>query len=140
MVRGYDVYKEYNCWTTVALSAGARKSSVRVMIRYPYAVAVIEGSVIVGHVPREISAVYSLFLQPTGTTLLCEVTGGKRYSTLDSTNLPQGGLGIPCRLVAAVDRRPALGVEIFRDVSLTRVIRENFTPLKYPHIQIHLLV
>ena len=43
---------------------------------YPHTVAVdvVEGSVIIGcHVPREILAVCSFFLQCTGTTSLCEV-------------------------------------------------------------------
>ena len=92
MVRGYHVYKDV--WSA-AVGQRLPCKQERGNPHDPYAIAVTEGSVIVGHVPREISAVCSLFLQRTGTTLLCEVTGGKRYSA----DLPQGGLEIPCRFI-----------------------------------------
>ena len=57
----------------------------------PFAVAVKKNSTIVGHVPRKVSAVYSLFLRRNGS-IQCRVTGQKRYSS----DLPQGGLEIPC--------------------------------------------
>ena len=60
----------------------------------PYAVAVMNGRLIVGHVPHEISAVCYLFLR-RGGTISCKVTGRRRYSA----DLAQGGLETPdiCR-------------------------------------------
>ena len=63
MVRGYHVYKDI--WDAVigqtlpCLIESGNESD-------PYAVAVKEGSTIVGHVPRAISAVCNLFLQRGG--------------------------------------------------------------------------
>ena len=48
---------------------------------------------VVGHVPRSISAISSLFIR-RGGIIQCEVTGNCRYSA----DLPQGGLEIPCAL------------------------------------------
>ena len=61
----------------------------------PYAVAVQSSSnSTVGHVPRKISCVCSLFLC-RGGRITCSVTGQRRRSE----DLPQGGLEIPCSLV-----------------------------------------
>ena len=60
----------------------------------PYAVVVMKGNVIVGHVLRKISAACSLFLEKEDTTITCTITGKQRYST----ELPQGGLEVPCVL------------------------------------------
>lgn len=57
-----------------------------------YAVAVLSGGTVVGHVPRNISAVCYLFIRRIGT-IVCQVTGNRRYSS----DLVQGGLEIPCR-------------------------------------------
>ena len=64
-------------------------------IRDPYAVAVTkpESSTIVGHVPRKMSAICSLFLRKGGS-IFCQVSGSRRYSH----DLPQGGLEILCLL------------------------------------------
>jgi len=51
-----------------------------------YAVAVVKDDIIIGHLPRELSQVYSLFL-PRGT-INCTVVGTRRYSR----DLPQGEL------------------------------------------------
>ena len=59
----------------------------------PFAVAVVKNSTAVGHVPRKISSVCSLFLRKNGT-IVCKVTGSRRYSR----DLPQGGLEVPCTL------------------------------------------
>lgn len=48
---------------------------------------------VVGHVPRNISVACSAFLRRAGA-LTCTVTGVRQYSS----DLPQGGLEIPCRL------------------------------------------
>jgi len=61
----------------------------------PYAVAVKKGSEVVGHVPRKISAACHLFLD-FGGSLCCIITDAhRRYSS----DLLQGGLEIPCKLV-----------------------------------------
>jgi len=59
----------------------------------PFDVAVVKNVNIVGHVPRTISAVCSLFLC-RGGSIGCLVTGSRCYSW----DLPQGGLEIPCKL------------------------------------------
>ena len=53
----------------------------------PFAVAVKENSIVVGHVPRKIAAVCSLFLRRRGI-ISCQIVGARRYSN----DLPQGGL------------------------------------------------
>ena len=68
-------------------------------IRNPHdihAVAVkgnIVGTTTVGHVPKKISAICSIFIR-RGGTINCIVDGVRRFST----DLPQGGLEIPCIL------------------------------------------
>ena len=57
----------------------------------PFAVAVIKGETIVGHVSRMISAVCAMFIR-RGGLILCPVTGSRCYSE----DLSQGGLEIPC--------------------------------------------
>ena len=52
-----------------------------------YAVAIKKSGDIVGHVPRNISTVCSLFC----SAIFCVVTGRRRYSRY----LPQGGMEIP---------------------------------------------
>ena len=59
----------------------------------PYAVAMIHDGVIVGHVPRNISAICSAFLR-RGGTMTCTVAGVRQYSS----DLLQGGLEVPCKL------------------------------------------
>ena len=59
----------------------------------PYAVAITkpDSSMIVGHVPRKMSAICSLFLRKGGR-IFCQVNDVRRYSN----DLPQGGFEIPC--------------------------------------------
>ena len=57
----------------------------------PFAVAVIKSENTVGHVPRNISTVCSLFLHRRGS-ITSRVTGHRR----SSRDLPQGGVEIPC--------------------------------------------
>ena len=56
-----------------------------------YAVAVYSDDNLVGHLPKKISIACSLFLRHGGQ-ISCWVTGRRRHST----DLPQGGLEIPC--------------------------------------------
>jgi len=56
-------------------------------------IAVLKHDTIVGHLPRAISIVCSLFIR-RGGSIRCEITDGCRYSR----NLPQGGMKVPCKL------------------------------------------
>ena len=61
------------------------------------AVAMVTASnITVGHVPRSISPLCHFFLRKIGNTIECQVTGS--IKALDSSDLPQGGLEIPCIL------------------------------------------
>ena len=89
-VRGFHVYQQI--WA-------AAVGEVLTCEREPtnekdrYAVTVVKDGVIVGHLPKRISRVCSLFLLRRGS-ILCTVVGGRRYSS----DLVQGGLEIPCTL------------------------------------------
>ena len=90
-VRGHHIYK--SSWTPILgeeleCRREAGNSSD------PYAIAVIRMSAIVGHVSRQISAACSLFLQKDGSSICSIITGSRRYSS----DLPQGGLKVPCLL------------------------------------------
>ena len=90
MVRGYHVYKEI--WLA---TLGEELSCTREVENHrdPFAVAVVKSEVVVGHLPRKISSICSMFLR-RGGTIDCRVTGGRRFSE----DLPQGGLEIRCTL------------------------------------------
>ena len=66
----------------------------------PYAVVIVKEQLgikpryVVGQVPRRILVACSLFLQRSGN-FACIITGIRHYSS----NLPQGGLEVPCTLV-----------------------------------------
>lgn len=90
-IRGYHVYKD--SWeATVGESLVCEREPSNAEDRY--AVSVKKGESIVGHLPRNISRICSLFLR-RGGTIECTVTGGRRYSH----DLVQGGLEIPCLLI-----------------------------------------
>ena len=57
----------------------------------PYAVAIMKGSEIIGHVPHKISAVCYLFIQKSGI-LTCIITDSNHQY---SSDLPQRRLQIP---------------------------------------------
>ena len=95
MARGYHEYKsvwenpvsgeELNCTRDIGNSHD------------PMAVSILKeidgATIVVGHVPRRISALCSVFIR-RGGTIRCIVNGHRRYSA----DLPQGGLEIPCLL------------------------------------------
>lgn len=90
-IRGYHIYKQI--WEA-SVGERLRCKKEENNAHDPYCVGVIDRSdKTVGHVPREISAVCSLFLDHHGT-ISCEVIGHQQYSE----DLPKGGLEIPCRL------------------------------------------
>ena len=53
----------------------------------------MRGDTIVGLCPRKISAIYFIFIR-RGDRITCQMTGGRRHSS----DLPQGGLEVPCVL------------------------------------------
>ena len=83
-VCGYHVYKDV--WTA---SAGAVLRCERESgnSQDPYAVAVQKDGLTVGHVPRTISCLCSMFVR-RGGSIVCTITGARKRST----DLPQGGL------------------------------------------------
>lgn len=89
-VRGYHVYQAI--WTAaIGEELVCEREPTNAVDRY--AVAVIKSGTVIGHLPRKISKVCSLFLR-RGGTIHCIVSGSRRYSA----DLPQGGLEIPCNL------------------------------------------
>ena len=90
-VRGYHVYQAILVAAVGEELAGEREPT---NTSNRYAVAVVKGGVIIGHLPRKISKICSLFLRRRGT-ISCIVSGGRRYSA----DLPRGGLEIPCKLL-----------------------------------------
>ena len=62
-------------------------------LRDPFAVKVLNTDEIVGHLPKKISSLCSIFLRKGGI-ITCTVNAEKRYSR----DLSQGGLEIPCLL------------------------------------------
>ena len=90
-VRGYHIYQEH--WSPVIgerLIVNCEQEEGNAQDRY--AVAIKIGRDTVGHVPRCISTLCSLFIR-RGGTIFCVVTGRRRYSR----DLPQGGMEIPCK-------------------------------------------
>ena len=88
-VRGYHIYQAIWSSTIGEVLNCAREPRNRTD---PFAVATKKaGGVVVGHVPREFSCVFSTFLLHGGS-ITCTITGGRRFSS----DLPQGGLELPC--------------------------------------------
>ena len=80
-IQGYHAIKKYGRrqWRVGGVRKRPRKSD-------RYAVAVIKEGTIIGHLPRKVSRVCSLFLQRGST-----VTGRRKYSA----DLAQSGLEVP---------------------------------------------
>ena len=90
-VRGHHVYQEQ--WTAAVreiLECKRERGNATDM----YAVSVTKQGTIVGHLPRKISRVCALFIR-RGGKICCQITARRRHSS----DLPQGGLEIPCRLL-----------------------------------------
>ena len=118
MIRGYHVYM--SIW---AAEIGEYLSCARDVRNShdPYAVSVNKGSTTVGHIPRMISCVCYTFLR-RGGTIHCRVTGQRRHSS----DLPQGGLEIPCLLEfvgKAYD--VAKVIKLLPDVTVTKDSHES---------------
>ena len=90
-IRGYHVYGEI--WTAVLdEQLFCEREIGNVVDRYAVA-AKNDSGITVGHLPRKISRICSIFLM-FGGTITATVTGLRRYSS----DLAQGGLEIPCDL------------------------------------------
>ena len=90
-IRGYHAYKEV--WeAAVGEALVCEREPENASDRY--AVAVEKEGSIIGHLPRKVSRVCSLFLR-RGGTIQCTVTGRRKYSA----DLAQGGLEVPCSLL-----------------------------------------
>ena len=100
-VRGYHVYQ--NVWTSYVgevLSCAKEPANPE----DPYAVATKTTSgTVVGHVPRSLSCIFVTFLCHGGS-ISCTITGSRRYSS----DLPQGGLELPCTYAFVSDNQHLL--------------------------------
>ena len=90
MVRGYHIYKDI--WeATLGENLECQRESGN--IHNINAVAVLKSGLVVGHIPKRISFICSLFLRHGGS-IHCIVSGAKRYSA----DLKWGGLEVSCIL------------------------------------------
>ena len=102
MVCVYHVYQ--SVWTpTVGEELPCRKEPGN--IQDPFSVSIVNGTDVVGHVPKKIS---SMFLQ-RGGTIVCEITSPSRRYSVD---IPQGGLEIPCVLKFDEDEKDVTKIDI----------------------------
>ena len=94
VIRGYHVYKEiWNAKLDEELMCETEVGN-----RWDtFAVAMRKGSVTVGHVPRAISPICSIFIL-RGRSIKCRATGNRQYFS----DLPQGGLELPCVLTFTI--------------------------------------
>ena len=77
---------------------------------------------VVGHVPRRISLICSIFIR-RGGFIKCTVTGHQRYSS----DLPQGGLEVPCKLNFIT--------KIFKEGSKTKKLIESTLSVEVGEIE-----
>ncbi len=104
-IRGYHIYK--NKWRPVnGEELKCVREPLNVIDRYAVAVmkdvtcvagkprTVTVETIVIGHLPRKISRIASLFIC-WGGKIICIVTGRRRRST----DLIQGGLEVPCQLI-----------------------------------------
>ena len=93
MVREYHVYKDI--WdASSAIGDEFNRKREPGNRNDTHAVAITKEDVTIGHVPRAISPICSIFIR-RGGTIKCLITGGRCYLS----DLPQGGLEIPYVLI-----------------------------------------
>ena len=96
MVRGYHKYKDI--WPDPIVGEALPCKREVGNPHDPLAVSIIKTiggeHKIVGHVPRRISPLCSVFIRRSGN-IKCIIIGPRRYSS----DLPQGGLELPCKFV-----------------------------------------
>ena len=91
MIRRHHVYKDIFT-STIGKMLQCRRESGN--LHDLHAVTTTKNDVVIGHVPCNISVPCDLFLR-NGGSVLCIITGVHYYSS----NLAQGGLEVPCKLV-----------------------------------------
>ena len=89
-VRGYHIYQDQ--WEA-AIGEELECHHERGNAADAYAVSVMREGTIIGHLPRKISRLCTLFIR-RGGVIQCRITGRQKHSS----DLPQGGLQIPCFL------------------------------------------
>ena len=106
MIRGYHVYQ--HIWTsqTDEVLPCKRESN---NAHDCFAVSVNKEDDVVGHIPRKISSICYMFLGRPRSSITCKVTGSRRYYS----DLPQGGLEIPCIIEFRGETSAILKVEKF---------------------------
>ena len=110
-IRGHHVYKEsWNPFIGEELDCRHELSNPA----DTYAVATMRDAAVVGHIPRKISAICALFLR--SGTLRSIVSGSRRYSS----DLPNGGLEVPCRLIFKGSPRDIVKIQKFFSASAER--------------------
>ena len=91
MVRGQHIYKDRWCpYINKELTCHQERHNYH----NPFAVSVQKSSIVVGHVPQQISAICYIFLGKHSSSISCKITGSRRFSH----DLPQGGMEVPCML------------------------------------------
>lgn len=90
-VRGFHVYKDV--WEPTIGEVLSCERDVG-NSHDTFAVATKKSTEVVGHVPRFLSSICSIFIR-RGGEIVCRITGTRRYSA----DLPQGGMEIPCILI-----------------------------------------
>jgi hypothetical protein len=129
MVRGYHVYQDsWDALVDEELACAQEPDN----LRDPFAVAVVKSRQTVGHVPKKISSVCSLFLQHGGS-ITCKVTGRRRHSE----DLPQGGLEISCTLAFEGGLKDVTKVEKLVTKFLERPVEMQDTPAEKNHLSGH---
>lgn len=120
VVRGFHVYQEV--WHA---TAGEELPCRRDLgnPHDPYAVAMVRVSSTVGHVPRKISSICSIFLR-RGGTITCTVTGSRQHSG----DLPQGGLEVPCVLKFEGKEKELTKAEKLIKLALASASSQNGAP------------
>ena len=98
-VRGYYIYQ--SIWPNPIVGEDVSCEQEAGNGHDPQAVAMmklIDGNMyVVGHVPRMISSVCSIFIRRRGN-IVCRITGSREYSS----DLEQGGLQLPCELTFSI--------------------------------------
>ena len=79
MVRGYHVYKDVRAASVGEHLPCRRENYYNLADRF--AVAVMKGGTVVGHIPRKISNVCSIFIRKGGS-IYCLTTGSRRFSSV----------------------------------------------------------
>ena len=130
VVRGYHQYSTIWAAATGEMLHCQRETANP---RDTFAVAVVRSSsasglapCTVGHVPRKISTICSVFIR-RGGFIRCRVTGSRRYSQ----DLPQGGLEIPCLLLFNGTEKDTLKAErLVKAALVTDVVTDvpEYTP------------